>query len=416
LTITGNLVEIDTFLADTQHGVTYTPATDLIHDVTLTVTANDHGATGSGGALDSAPQPLLLDLVPDGLPASHANLIVNGGFETGDFPEWSRGNHAGNDHARGIDFLISSAHAGNPVTGDMAHHGMGEALFGGIGATLSQTLATNANEHYTVDFWLMNNISASSSGDGSGSNDFSASWNGVSLMPTIVNTDKSGYTEYQFDVTGAAGHSTLEFSARNDGGHWNLDDVSVREGAPDTINQLTDETTSVSGVREGDALTVTAADSNSLGTVTAAAGTGTIEWQFAASNAQLDHLMGLTQTYTVSDASNPAVVQTLAVSIGGLGHDQFVFNPGVGADTMVNFSAVSNSHGTYVGDTVELDNFSKIQSVSDVLHNLSTDAHGNAVVDLGNHDSITFQGINAATIQANAMHMFVLHSSSGNIA
>ena len=236
-------------------------------------------------------------------------------------------------------------------------------------------------------------------------------------MPTIVNADKSdGYTEYQFDVTGAAGHSTLEFSARNDHGYWNLDDVSVREGAPDTVNQLTDETTSVSGVHAGDALTVTPADSNSLGMVTAAAGNGTVEWQFAASNAQLDHLMGLTQTYTVSDASNPAVAQTIAVSIGGLGHDQFVFHPGVGADTMVNFSTVSNSQGIYVGDTIELDKFSNIHSVSDVLHNLSTDAHGNAVVDLGNHDSITFQGINAATIQANAMHMFVLHSTSGNMA
>jgi hypothetical protein len=126
--------------------------------------------------------------------------------------------------------------------------------------------------------------------------------------------------------------------------------------------------------------------------------------------------MGLTQTYTVSDASNPSVAQTIAVSIGGLGHDQFVFNPGVGADTMVNFSTVSNSQGSYVGDTIELDKFSNIHSISDVLHNLSTDAHGNAVVDLGNHDSITFQGINVATIQANAMHMFVLHSTSGNIA
>jgi hypothetical protein len=235
-------------------------------------------------------------------------------------------------------------------------------------------------------------------------------------MPTIVNADKAtGYTEYQFDVTGTADHSTLEFSARNDDGNWNIDDVSVREGAPNTINQLTDETTSVSGVHSGDALTATPAEPNSLGTVTAAAGEGTIEWQFAASNAQLDHLMALTQTYTVSDATNPGAVQTVAVSIGGLGHDQFVFNPGVGADTMVDFSTVSNSRGIYVGDTVELDNFSNIQSVSDVLQHLSTDAHGNAVVDLGNHDSITFQGINATTIQDNATHMFVLHSAGGNI-
>jgi VCBS repeat-containing protein len=417
LTITGSLAEINTFLADTEHGVTYTPATGLIHDVTLTATANDHGATGSGGALDSTPKPVPLDLVPDGLPASHANLIVNGGFETGDFSGWKLGNGTG--HAIGINFLVGSEHSEHHGSGDMAHHGLREALFGGTGGdvTLSQSVATNANEHYTVDFWVMNDTAASPGKHGLGGNDFSASWNGVALMPTIVNADKSsGYTEYQFDVTGAADHSTLEFSARNNDGYWNLDDVSVREGAPDTVNQLTDETTSVSGVHAGDALTVTPADSNSLGMVTAAAGTGTVEWQFAASNALLDHLIGLTQTYTVSDASHPAVAQTVAVSIGGLGHDQFVFHPGVGADTMVNFSTVSNSQGNYVGDTIELDKFSNIHSISDVLQKLSTDAHGNAVVDLGNHDSITFQGINAATIQANAMHMFVLHSTSGNIA
>ena len=199
--------------------MTYTPATGLIHDVTLTVTANDHGATGSGGALDSAPQPVPLDLVPDGLPASHANLIVNGGFETGDFSGWKLGNGTG--HAIGINFLVGSERSEHHGSGDMAHHGLGEALFGGIGGdvTLSQSVATNANEHYTVDFWLMNDTAASPGKHGFGGNDFSASWNGVALMPTIVNADKSsGYTEYQFDVTGAAGHSTLEFSARNDDG------------------------------------------------------------------------------------------------------------------------------------------------------------------------------------------------------
>jgi hypothetical protein len=346
--------------------------------------------------MNSASAPVLLDIVPDGPVPSHANLIANGGFENGDFSDWHVGNAAG---ARGVSFQIAS---------DMVHHGEYEVEIGGIGAdvTLSQTVATSAGQHYTLDFWLMNDASSSEA------NDFSATWNGVSLMPKIVDANpSSGYTEYQFDVIGAANASTLEFSARNDHGTWDIDDVSVRQGVPDAVQRVTDETTSVSGVHSGDALTVTPAGSNSLGTVTAVAGAGAIEWQFAASNAQLDHLMALTQSYTVSDSSNPGVAQTVAVSVGGLGHDQFVFNPGVGADTMVNFPTGSNSQGGYVGDTIELDNFSNIQSVTDVLQHLSTDTHGNAVVDLGNHDSITFQGINAATIQANAMHMFILHSN-----
>ena len=403
LTLTGSVAEIDTFLADTQHGVTYTPATNSIQDVTLEVTANDHGATGSGGAMNSAQQPVQLDLVSNGSAPSHASLIANGGFENGDFSGWRVGE---TNHPAGVNFVIGN---------DMPHHGVDEVQIGGVGAdvTLSQTVTTSVGQHYTLDFWLMNDESTSDGG--STANDFSATWNGVSLMPKIVDAVQgTGYTEYQFDVIGTGGPSTLEFSARNDSGTWDIDDVSLRQGVPNTAQQVTNQITSVSGVHSGDALTVTPAESNPLGTVTAVAGDGVIDWQFAASNAQLDHLMAVTQSYTVSDSSNPGVAQTVAVSIGGLGNDQFVFKPGVGADTMVNFPTASNSQGSYVGDTIELDNFSNIQSVHDVLQHLSTDAHGNAVVDLGNHDSITFQGISAATVTANAMHMFVLHSTSGN--
>jgi hypothetical protein len=75
---------------------------------------------------------------------------------------------------------------------------------------------------------------------------------------------------------------------------------------------------------------------------------------------------------------------------------------------MVNFSTASPGT-TYVGDTIELDNFNGIGSVSDVLNHLSTDSHNNAVVNLGGGDSITFQGISAAVIQANAAHLFTFH-------
>jgi hypothetical protein len=80
---------------------------------------------------------------------------------------------------------------------------------------------------------------------------------------------------------------------------------------------------------------------------------------------------------------------------------------------MLNFSTTSNAQGHYAGDTIELDNFSGITSVSDVLHNLSADSHGNAVVALDSHDSITFQGLSVASVQANAMNIFIVHSSGG---
>ena len=333
-------------------------------------------------------------------PAHSGNLIVNGGFETNDFTGWTvGGDNAGGNHAE-------VGTGANQNLGDAPNHGLAEALLGGSGGdvTLSQTIATTAGEHYTVDFWLMNDASGNS--NNSFGNDFSATWNGVALT-TLTTDPGSTYTEYQFDVVGAANatQSTLQFSAQTGTGSWGLDDVSVLQGAPNTVQQMSDATTAVSGVNATDTLTVTPPQ-NALGTVSATAGNGTVEWQFQATNAQLDHLMGLTQSFTVSDTTNPSATQTVAVSVGGNGNDQFVFHQGVGADTMVNFSTLTTPQGTYAGDTIALESFNGITGVADVLTHLGADSHGNAVVDLGNHDSITFQGLSVAQISANASHIF----------
>ena len=206
--------------------------------------------------------------------------------------------------------------------------------------TLSQTVATTAGEHYTVDFWVMQDQPPI------GGDDFSASWNGTTLTSLVDVGQQSGYTEYQFDVTGAAGSdsSTLKFSANNEG-YWDIDDVSVLKGAPNTVQQMSDATTAVSGVNATDTLVVSPNGQNSLGTVTATAGNGSVEWQFQATNAQLDHLMGLTQSYSVADQNNANVSQTVSVSVGGNGNDQFVFHQGVGADAMVNFLDADDDPG-----------------------------------------------------------------------
>jgi hypothetical protein len=384
---TGNVLSTDTYDAGTYNSFT-----------SITTDGEQLYVAGVSGSSASHDQAVLLTYSTAS--TAPANLIVNGGFETNDLTGWTTGGDNPSVSA------VSASYQNN----DAPHHGAQEALIGGFtnDVTLSQSVATTAGQHYTVDFWLMNDAAANPAGDGS-TNDFSATWNGTALMPTILNADAgSGYTEYQFDVTGAAGESTLQFAAQNTNGHWDLDDVSVRMGAPDTAQQMSDETNSVSGVSAADTLTVTAAGTNPVTgpTVTATAGAGTIEWQFEASNAQLDHLMGITQSYTVTDQNNSAVSQTVAVSVGGAGNDQFTFSAGVGADTMLNFSTISNAQGHYAGDTIELNNFTDITSVSAVLAHLSADSHGNAVVDLGNHDSITFQGVSVAVIQANASHIF----------
>ncbi len=102
-----------------------------------------------------------------------------------------------------------------------------------------------------------------------------------------------------------------------------------------------------------------------------------------------------TQSYsvTVADAQNPAATttQTVSVTIGGPGDDHFVFAPGVGADTVVNFNAQQ--------DTLEFDHFANVQTAQELQALITTDAHGDAVINLGHHDSVTLVGVTDAQLQ-----------------
>jgi hypothetical protein len=113
----------------------------------------------------------------------------------------------------------------------------------------------------------------------------------------------------------------------------------------------------------------------------------------------------LTQSYNVSvaDPQHPAgtVNQTVSVSIGGPGNNNFVFKPGIGADTIVNFNA---QH-----DTVELDNFSNAQTTQQLQALITTDIHGDAVIELEHGDSIALAGTTAQQLQAIVQSAIHLH-------
>ncbi len=105
---------------------------------------------------------------------------------------------------------------------------------------------------------------------------------------------------------------------------------------------------------------------------------------------------------SVQDLTTPSASQALSVSIGGSGQDQFQFSSGSGAHALVDFSTSSDASGHYAGDTVNLVNFSNDQggslTLNDILADLTTDSHGNAVVNLGHGDSIVFEHISASVI------------------
>jgi hypothetical protein len=92
---------------------------------------------------------------------------------------------------------------------------------------------------------------------------------------------------------------------------------------------------------------------------------------------------------------------TVSVSIGGAGDDTFVFKPGVGADTIVNFNP---QH-----DTIELDHFANIQNMQELAAAITPDAHGNAVIELGHGDSIAIPGVSTSFLQQHLQSMVHLH-------
>ncbi len=122
-----------------------------------------------------------------------------------------------------------------------------------------------------------------------------------------------------------------------------------------------------------------------------------VGFDFMANNDQMNLTPGeiLTQSYNISvaDSQNPAanISQTVAVTVGGPGNDNFVFAPGVGADTITNFNPQQ--------DTLELDHFANVQTVQELQTLITTDAHGDAVIALGHNDSITLANVTAPQLQ-----------------
>ena len=88
---------------------------------------------------------------------------------------------------------------------------------------------------------------------------------------------------------------------------------------------------------------------------------------------------------SITDAEEPALShsRTASVSIGGPGAENFVFAPGIGAVTIVNFNPQQDS----------------IESIQELQSLLTNDGHGDAVIDLGHNDSLTLQGVTTQQLQ-----------------
>ena len=133
-------------------------------------------------------------------------LVVNGGFETGDFTGWTR---SGNLKDWQVSAQASYVHSGNYGAQ------MGPS---GLPGYLSQTIPTISGSAYTLSFWL--------NSQGGAPNQFFANWNGNRVY-FQTNLGITGWINIQVQVTAAGTNSTLQFGFQNNPAYFALDDISL---------------------------------------------------------------------------------------------------------------------------------------------------------------------------------------------
>ena len=145
---------------------------------------------------------------------ARANLITNGGFETGDFSGWTV---FGTDNAVVGPTPFTSPHSGNF-----------QAIFGFGDNSISQNVTTTPGSFYVITFWLAPDVRQG------GSPSVAVNWGGSNIFSESF-TSPSGYTEHTFTVNASSPATQLQFQFSSIFGNvFYLDDISVtRAGVPD---------------------------------------------------------------------------------------------------------------------------------------------------------------------------------------
>jgi len=158
--------------------------------------------------------------------ASASSMVVNGGFETGDFSGWAVSvvgvppcgppevSPNGGTICGGA-YPVAPSHSGNYAA---------ELTTYNSDAFLDQNLFTEAGGTYELRFWL-SNIAINGQ---ILPNHFNLSWNGAVIF-SATDMPAFAYTEYVFSGLVASGPLTqLRFGGvRQDPGYFQLDDVTV---------------------------------------------------------------------------------------------------------------------------------------------------------------------------------------------
>ncbi len=151
-------------------------------------------------------------------------LVGNGGFENGDFSEWTFVGDANNTFVDSIDAAVLFGSSSLPGVDDslFTHSGIYGAFLGESSSlgSLSKTLPTIPGQQYLIRFWLDNPAVGIP-------NQFRATWNG-SVIFDKSNLGRLAWTNLQFVVPAVGASSVLSFGFRNDQEAFGLDDITVQ--------------------------------------------------------------------------------------------------------------------------------------------------------------------------------------------
>ena len=155
------------------------------------------------------------------------NLVLDGGFETGDFSYWTLTGGLGIYTNNFVDYN------GDPDgTGYSSYAGNCFAALGQIGnvAYLSQTLPTQPGQVYQISFWLENPA-------GGLPNECQVQWNGTAtnMVFNQSNLGNFGWSNLVFNVQATTNLTTLKLGFENASDFFVLDNVSVTAVAAPVI-------------------------------------------------------------------------------------------------------------------------------------------------------------------------------------
>jgi hypothetical protein len=155
--------------------------------------------------------------------SADAQLLTNGGFESGDFTGWTLNDPSG---FTGIGSDAAFAHNGS------AHYAYLSTDITPDPVTpfssLSQTFNTTPGTTYTFSFFLAHDVSPSLG------NSIDVLWNGGSVF-SQTNMAIQDYTtgSYSFDLPATGPSTTILFSFQDRDDAFRLDDVSVTAAVPE---------------------------------------------------------------------------------------------------------------------------------------------------------------------------------------